>query len=64
MDLAIQTIEELDWCLVQLEKMQSYKKISDSASNKVNKNKNKKMKKYYLLKIYVFLSLKKCLIKN
>jgi cAMP-specific phosphodiesterase 4 len=54
MDLAIQTIEELDWCLVQLEKMQSYKKISDSASNKVNKNKNKKMKKYYLLKIYVF----------
>lgn len=37
MDLALKTIKELDWCLVQLEKMQSYKKISDSASNKVLK---------------------------
>ncbi len=34
-EFAIDTLEELDWCLVQLENMQSLKTISDLASTKV-----------------------------
>jgi hypothetical protein len=31
----VEILEELDWCLIQLENMQSYKTISDIASTKV-----------------------------
>ena len=34
-EYAINTLEELDWCLLQLENMQSLKTISDLASTKV-----------------------------
>jgi hypothetical protein len=34
---AISTLEELDWCLEQLETMQTHKSVSDLASLKVRK---------------------------
>ena len=40
MRTAVETLEELDWCLDQLETMQTHRSVSDMASNKV-------MKKYY-----------------
>lgn len=33
--LAVETMEELDWCLDQLETIQTYRSVSDMASNKV-----------------------------
>ncbi len=36
---AIATLEELDWCLEQLETMQTHKSVSDLASLKVRKQK-------------------------
>ena len=35
-NLATQTMDELDWCIKQLENMQSCKTISDLASTKVS----------------------------
>ncbi|TVK90650.1 cAMP-specific 3',5'-cyclic phosphodiesterase 4B [Bagarius yarrelli] len=32
--LAVETMEELDWCLDQLETIQTYRSVSDMASNK------------------------------
>ncbi|XP_038860426.1 cAMP-specific 3',5'-cyclic phosphodiesterase 4A-like [Salvelinus namaycush] len=32
--LAMETMEELDWCLDQLETIQTYRSVSDMASNK------------------------------
>jgi cAMP-specific phosphodiesterase 4 len=37
---AIATLEELDWCLEQLETMQTHKSVSDLASLKVKINKS------------------------
>ena len=34
---AISTLEELDWCLEQLETMQTHKSVSDLASLKVRR---------------------------
>ncbi|TKS74278.1 cAMP-specific 3',5'-cyclic phosphodiesterase 4B [Collichthys lucidus] len=34
--LAMETMEELDWCLDQLETIQTYRSVSDMASNKTN----------------------------
>lgn len=36
MRLAVETLEELDWCLDQLETMQTHRSVSDLASNKVH----------------------------
>lgn len=36
--LAMETMEELDWCLDQLETIQTYRSVSDMASNKVRPN--------------------------
>ena len=36
MRTAMETLEELDWCLDQLETMQTHKSVSDMASNKVS----------------------------
>lgn len=33
--LAMETMEELDWCLDQLETIQTYRSVSDMASTKV-----------------------------
>lgn len=33
--LAMETLEELDWCLDQLETIQTYRSVSEMASNKV-----------------------------
>uniref|UniRef100_A0A3Q2XSU5 3',5'-cyclic-AMP phosphodiesterase n=1 Tax=Hippocampus comes TaxID=109280 RepID=A0A3Q2XSU5_HIPCM len=33
--LAMETTEELDWCLDQLETIQTYRSVSDMASTKV-----------------------------
>ena len=35
MRTAVETLEELDWCLDQLETMQTHRSVSDMASNKV-----------------------------
>lgn len=35
MKLAVETIEELDWCLDQLETIQTHRSVSDMASLKV-----------------------------
>lgn len=35
--LAVETMEELDWCLDQLETIQTYRSVSDMASNKVSR---------------------------
>lgn len=35
--LAVETLEELDWCLDQLETLQTRDSVSEMASNKVNK---------------------------
>ena len=35
MKLALETLEELDWCLDQLESIQTHRSVSDLASNKV-----------------------------
>lgn len=37
MKLAIETMEELDWCLDQLETIQTHRSVSDMASLKVGK---------------------------
>ena len=34
--LSIETLEELDWCLEQLETMQTHRSVSDMASSKVS----------------------------
>ncbi len=34
----METLEELDWCLDQLETMQTHRSVSDMASNKVRKD--------------------------
>ena len=36
MRTAVETLEELDWCLDQLENMQTHRSVSDMASNKVS----------------------------
>lgn len=36
--LAMETMEELDWCLDQLETIQTYRSVSDMASNKVRRS--------------------------
>ena len=36
MRTAVETLEELDWCLDQLENMQTHRSVSDMASNKVD----------------------------
>ena len=33
--MSIETLEELDWCLEQLETMQTHRSVSDMASSKV-----------------------------
>jgi len=33
--LAIQTLEEMEWCLEQLDKMQTHRSVADMATNKV-----------------------------
>ena len=33
--LALETLEELDWCLDQLETIQTHRSVSDMASSKV-----------------------------
>ncbi|KAL8178509.1 UNVERIFIED_CONTAM: hypothetical protein K2H54_049724 [Gekko kuhli] len=33
--LAMETLEELDWCLDQLETIQTYRSVSEMASNKI-----------------------------
>ena len=37
MRTAMETLEELDWCLDQLETMQTHRSVSDMASNKVSR---------------------------
>jgi cAMP-specific phosphodiesterase 4 len=36
MRLALETLEELDWCLDQLESIQTHRSVSDLASTKVS----------------------------
>ena len=44
------TIDELDWCLDQLETVQTHRSVSDMASLKVGPHKNyQKIQKYFFL---------------
>ena len=36
--LSVETLEELDWCLDQLESMQTHRSVADMASSKVSHN--------------------------
>lgn len=36
MKMALETVEELDWCLDQLETIQTHRSVSDMASLKVS----------------------------
>lgn len=36
MKLAMETLEELDWCMEQLETIQTHRSVSDMASSKVS----------------------------
>lgn len=69
--LAMDTLEELDWCLDQLETIQTYRSVSEMASNKVRRgffwlaNKNflfetwiEKKKKKKLVITFLFNDLK------
>nr|XP_040564799.1 cAMP-specific 3',5'-cyclic phosphodiesterase 4C-like isoform X2 [Lepeophtheirus salmonis] len=40
---AMETLEELDWCMDQLESMQTHRSVSDMASNKFKKMLNKEL---------------------
>lgn len=48
--LAMETMEELDWCLDQLETIQTYRSVSDMASNKVGQF------SLYIILLYASLS--------
>ncbi|XP_028987628.1 cAMP-specific 3',5'-cyclic phosphodiesterase 4B-like isoform X2 [Betta splendens] len=41
--MAMETIEELDWCLDQLETIQTYRSVSDMASNKFKRMLNREL---------------------
>ncbi|XP_056329767.1 cAMP-specific 3',5'-cyclic phosphodiesterase 4B isoform X3 [Danio aesculapii] len=41
--LALETMEELDWCLDQLETIQTYRSVSDMASNKFKRMLNREL---------------------
>ena len=43
MRLAVETLEELDWCLDQLESMQTHRSVSDMAANKFKRMLNKEL---------------------
>jgi len=43
MRTAVETLEELDWCLDQLETMQTHRSVSDMASNKFKRMLNKEL---------------------
>lgn len=49
MKLAVETIEELDWCLDQLETIQTHRSVSDMASLKV--------RLIFLLSLYSFYNM-------
>lgn len=38
--MAVETLEELDWCLDQLETIQTHRSVSDMASSKVGNSKS------------------------
>ncbi|KAG7276806.1 hypothetical protein CRUP_008756, partial [Coryphaenoides rupestris] len=42
-DLALDTLEELDWCLDQLETIQTHRSVSDMASNKFKRMLNREL---------------------
>ncbi|XP_023324093.1 cAMP-specific 3',5'-cyclic phosphodiesterase 4C [Eurytemora carolleeae] len=46
MRLALETLEELDWCLDQLETMQTHRSVSDLASNKFRRMLNKELSQF------------------
>ena len=46
---AVATLEELDWCLEQLETMQTHKSVSDLASLKVRQPFDSQMKLHLIL---------------
>ncbi|KAF7253208.1 cAMP-specific 3',5'-cyclic phosphodiesterase 4B [Varanus komodoensis] len=43
--LAMETLEELDWCLDQLETIQTYRSVSEMASNKARKNRENRLRR-------------------
>ena len=38
--MSLETLEELDWCLDQLETIQTHRSVSDMASSKVRRGRN------------------------
>ncbi|KAL8574883.1 hypothetical protein ACOMHN_003443 [Nucella lapillus] len=43
MKLAIETLEELDWCMEQLETIQTHRSVSDMASSKFTRMLNREL---------------------
>ena len=41
--MSLETLEELDWCLDQLESLQTHKSVSDMAANKFKRMLNKEL---------------------
>ena len=53
MRTAVETLEELDWCLDQLENMQTHRSVSDMASNKVQFNAMKSFESHCKFKLVI-----------
>ena len=54
--LATETLEELDWCLDQLETLQTRHSVSEMASNKVRRTDKFRTLKHLLIKTLFFFS--------
>lgn len=50
--MSIETIEELDWCLDQLETIQTHRSVSDMASSKVRYKTTNKYPNEHIIIIY------------
>lgn len=59
MKLALETVEELDWCLDQLETIQTHRSVSDMASLKVSNHCTYTFLRIWILAIIVNYSIEK-----
>lgn len=54
MKLAVETMEELDWCLDQLETIQTHRSVSDMATLKVNNSRSEIIFNYLFFRIALY----------
>ena len=60
MRISLETLEELDWCLDQLETIQTHRSVSDMASSKVGE-KTTKMSSLYRASLPCLFFINTCL---